>query len=69
MAVTKSPVYSHQSYDIIPNRYDIVDRPDVLIIEGINTLQLPSNEQIYISDFTDFSIYMDAEVDLIENGT
>jgi type I pantothenate kinase len=66
VAVTKSPVYSHQSYDIIPNRYDIVDRPDVLIIEGINTLQLPSNEQIYVSDFTDFSIYMDADVHLIE---
>jgi type I pantothenate kinase len=64
--VIQSPVYSHQSYDIIPNRFDIIDRPDVLIVEGINTLQLPSNEQIYVSDFTDFSIYMDAEESLIE---
>ncbi len=65
-AIVQSPVYSHQIYDIIPNRFEIVDRPDVLIVEGINTLQLPSNEQIYISDFTDFSIYMDADEALIE---
>lgn len=63
----KAPVYSHDVYDIIPNRYDIIDQPDVLIIEGINTLQLPSNQQIYVSDFTDFSIYIDAADDLIEN--
>ncbi|GAA6237395.1 type I pantothenate kinase [Apilactobacillus micheneri] len=62
----KAPVYSHEVYDIIPNRYDIIDRPDILIIEGINTLQLPSNQQIYVSDFTDFSIYIDADDDLIE---
>ncbi|XIF19564.1 MAG: type I pantothenate kinase [Acetilactobacillus jinshanensis] len=62
----KSPVYSHQVYDVIPHRYDIVDRPDVLIIEGINVLQLPSNQQLYVSDFTDFSIYIDAKAPLIE---
>ncbi len=62
----ESPVYSHQTYDIVPDRYDIIDNPDVLIIEGINTLQLPSNEQIYVSDFTDFSIYMDADPEMIE---
>ncbi|TPR14672.1 type I pantothenate kinase [Apilactobacillus timberlakei] len=62
----KAPVYSHEVYDIIPNRYDIIDQPDILIIEGINTLQLPSNQQIYVSDFTDFSIYIDADDDLIE---
>ncbi|MFD1125554.1 type I pantothenate kinase [Lentilactobacillus raoultii] len=66
VSIVQSPVYSHQTYDIIPNRFDIIDRPDVLIVEGINTLQLPSNEQIYISDFTDFSIYMDADAQLIE---
>ncbi|GLB46578.1 pantothenate kinase [Philodulcilactobacillus myokoensis] len=63
----KAPVYSHQVYDVIPNRYDIVKQPDILIIEGINTLQLPSNQRIYISDFTDFSIYIDAKAPLIEN--
>ncbi|GAA6112707.1 MAG: type I pantothenate kinase [Apilactobacillus sp.] len=61
-----APVYSHDVYDIIPDKFDVIDQPDVLIIEGINTLQLPSNQQIYVSDFTDFSIYIDADDDLIE---
>lgn len=61
----KVPVYSHQVYDIVPDEYDVIDQPDVLIIEGINVLQLPSNEQIYVSDFTDFSIYVDANADQI----
>ncbi|GAY73350.1 type I pantothenate kinase [Lentilactobacillus kosonis] len=64
--VIKTPVYSHQVYDIIPDQFEVINRPDVLIVEGINTLQLPQNQQIYISDFTDFSIYMDADPDLIE---
>ena len=55
-----APVYSHQSYDIVPDRYDIVMDPDILIVEGINVLQLPSNQQIYVSDYFDFSIYIDA---------
>ncbi|MEJ6399682.1 type I pantothenate kinase [Nicoliella lavandulae] len=63
----KAPVYSHDVYDVIPNRYDIIDRPDILLIEGINTLQLPSNQQIYVSDYTDFSIYIDADPKLIES--
>ena len=37
--LAKAPVYSHQSYDIIPNRFDVVDKPDILIVEGINVLQ------------------------------
>eukprot|EP00826_Nyctotherus_ovalis_P025401 TRINITY_DN19694_c0_g1_i1.p1 TRINITY_DN19694_c0_g1~~TRINITY_DN19694_c0_g1_i1.p1 ORF type:complete len:148 (+),score=2.15 TRINITY_DN19694_c0_g1_i1:37-444(+) len=49
-----------------PNEVQEIERPDVLIIEGINTLQLPSSEQIYVSDFTDFSIYVDARAKLIE---
>lgn len=61
-----APVYSHDVYDIIPDKFDVIDQPDVLIIEGINTLQLPSNQQIYVSDFTDFSIYIDADDVLIE---
>lgn len=64
--VIKTPVYSHQVYDIVPDQFEVINRPDVLIVEGINTLQLPQNQQIYISDFTDFSIYMDADPDLIE---
>jgi len=63
----KSPVYSHKVYDIVPDRYDYIMHPDVLIVEGINTLQLPTNEQIYVSDFTDFSVYVDADPALIED--
>lgn len=65
--LAKSPVYSHQTYDIVPNRYNVITHPDILIIEGINVLQLPSNQHIYISDFTDYSVYVDADADLIES--
>lgn len=65
-SLIKAPVYSHKVYDIVPNEFETIDRPDILIVEGINTLQLPTNEQIYVSDFTDFSIYVDAEPELIE---
>lgn len=62
----KAPIYSHQKYDIIPGEFDVITQPDILIVEGINVLQNPINEQIYISDFFDFSIYIDAEVKLIK---
>lgn len=62
----EAPTYSHQIYDIVPDQSQIIDRPNVLIVEGINTLQLPSNEQVYVSDFTDFSIYVDANPQLVE---
>jgi type I pantothenate kinase len=60
------PVYSHVSYDIIPNRYLVVDQPDIVIIEGLNILQSGSTSpnphaRIFVSDFFDFSIYVDAE--------
>lgn len=61
-----APKYSHEVYDIIEDEYDVVKQPDILIVEGINTLQLPANQQIYVSDFFDFSIYVDADPDLIE---
>lgn len=60
------PLYSQELSDIIPGEYGHVERPDILIVEGINTLQLPTNGQIVTSDFFDFSIYIDAEEDLIE---
>ncbi|KRO00099.1 type I pantothenate kinase [Companilactobacillus kimchiensis] len=60
------PLYSHNIYDIIPGKYEETDNPDILIVEGINVLQLPQNEQIYVSDFFDFSIYIDAEMEDIE---
>lgn len=62
----KIPQYSHRIYDIVPDEYQTIDQPDILIIEGINTLQLPPNEKIYASDFFDFSFYVDAEPRNIE---
>ena len=62
----KIPVYSHEVYNIIPDTFEIINQPDILIVEGINTLQLPANQQIYVSDFFDFSIFVDAQPDLIE---
>lgn len=66
MDVVESPVYSHATYDIVPDQTQKIVRPDVLIVEGINTLQLPSNQLVYISDFFDFSVYVDANPQLIE---
>lgn len=60
------PLYSHQVYDIVPGEFETIQQPDILIVEGINTLQLPANQQIYVSDFFDFSIFIDAEPKLIE---
>lgn len=66
----KAPLYSHLTYDVLEGRYQIVDRPDILIFEGINVLQsrdLPSDGKAvpFVSDFFDFSIYIDAEEELI----
>lgn len=60
------PLYSQKLSDIVPGKYGHVKQPDILIIEGINTLQLPTNGQIVTSDFFDFSIYIDADEELIE---
>ncbi|MBB1063429.1 type I pantothenate kinase [Limosilactobacillus fastidiosus] len=65
-SVVKAPTYSHQVYDVMPDRPLVIDHPDILIVEGINTLQLPSNQQIYVSDYFDTSIYVDADPQLIE---
>lgn len=62
----KIPKYSHDIYDIVPDEYQVISQPDILIVEGINTLQLPANEKIYVSDFFDFSFYVDAEPENIE---
>jgi type I pantothenate kinase len=61
-----APVYSHVSYDIVPGEDQVVRSPDVLIIEGLNVLQtgpaVPGHEgQAFVSDFFDFSIYVDAD--------
>lgn len=62
------PVYSHIIYDIIPDQFDVVDKPDILILEGLNVLQTSNNRsnQMFVSDFVDFSIYVDAEEALLK---
>src|ERR1043165_1017104 len=62
----RAPVYSHLTYDIVPNQWQQVDQPDILIFEGVNVLQtgrLPRDGKAVavVSDFFDFSIYIDAE--------
>ena len=62
----RAPVYSHLTYDVIPNEWIEVDRPDILIVEGVNVLQtgrLPRDGKAVpvVSDFFDFSVYIDAE--------
>ena len=61
-----SPKYSHDMSDVLVGEYDEFDNPDIFIIEGINTLQSGANTPVYVSDFFDFSIYVDAQTDLIE---
>ncbi|MEL6946055.1 MAG: type I pantothenate kinase [Pseudomonadota bacterium] len=65
-----APVYSHFVYDVIPDQQVIVDQPDILIFEGINVLQVSDlprdgNSVPFVSDYFDFSIYIDAEEDVI----
>ena len=62
------PVYSHLVYDVVPGEEKIIDRPDILIVEGLNILQpgeLPRDGKpiLFASDFIDFSIYIDADVE------
>ncbi|GAM72711.1 pantothenate kinase [Vibrio sp. JCM 19236] len=64
------PVYSHITYDIT-DEVKVVDRPDILIIEGLNVLQSGMDyphepHRVFVSDFLDFSIYVDADSDVIE---
>ncbi|HXH39074.1 MAG TPA: type I pantothenate kinase [Thermoanaerobaculia bacterium] len=59
------PIYSHYVYDIVDDEHQIVDRPDIVILEGLNVLQGGSVQMVFVSDFVDFSIYVDAsEADL-----
>jgi type I pantothenate kinase len=62
----RAPVYSHLTYDIVPGQYTEIDQPDILIVEGVNVLQtgrLPRDGTAvpFVSDFFDFSVYIDAE--------
>ena len=62
-----APVYSHLSYDIVDGEYEEVKTPDVLILEGLNVLQPPAiGQELALSDFFDFTIYIDANPKTIE---
>ncbi len=66
-----APVYSHQAYDIVPGAEQVVRRPDVVIVEGLNVLQTGAligvrPARVFVSDYIDFSIYVDAAEDDIE---
>jgi type I pantothenate kinase len=65
VAEVRAPVYSHLRYDLVPGEYQVVRQPDVVIVEGLNVLQTGSGRAgrplpMFVSDFFDFSIYVDA---------
>ena len=57
----QAPVYSHVVYDIVEGEKVVVNQPDILILEGLNVLQVGSEANEFVSDYFDFSIYIDAE--------
>ena len=62
----RAPVYSHLIYDIVPGQQKVVRRPDIVVVEGLNVLQTPDGARrrslrTFVSDFFDFSIYVDAD--------
>ncbi len=68
----RAPVYSHLTYDIVPNKWVEIDQPDILIVEGVNVLQtgrLPRDGKAvpFVSDFFDFSVYIDADEAVLRN--
>ena len=68
----RAPVYSHLVYDIVPGETVEIDFPDILIVEGLNVLQAghpPRGGRAipFVSDFFDFSVYIDAEEDVLEH--
>ncbi|HEY5514957.1 MAG TPA: type I pantothenate kinase [Pengzhenrongella sp.] len=69
-AEVRAPVYDHVTYDIVPNEQVVVRRPDVLIVEGLNVLQPApptpvGTSNLAVSDFFDFSIYVDARTSVV----
>jgi type I pantothenate kinase len=67
----RAPVYSHLRYDIVPGEHQVVGRPDIVIVEGLNLLQTAGARAgrpmpLFVSDFFDFSIYVDAADEDIE---
>ena len=65
-AEVTAPVYSHVVYDIVDDERVVINQPDILILEGLNVLQVGSESNEFVSDYFDFSIYIDAEEEDIE---
>ena len=65
------PVYSHLTYDVLPDRRRLIEAPDVIIIEGLNVLQTgaatPDGPRVFVSDYFDFAIYIDADPAIVRN--
>ncbi|SUP89080.1 pantothenate kinase [Yersinia pseudotuberculosis] len=67
-----APVYSHLIYDVVPDGNKVIKQPDILILEGLNVLQSGMDyphdpHHVFVSDFVDFSIYVDAPEDLLQS--
>ncbi len=66
-----TPVYSHLVYDIVPGETVVVERPDIVIVEGLNVLQtgpaVDGQPRVFVSDFFDFTIYVDADTEHIRS--
>ncbi|MDP4823421.1 MAG: type I pantothenate kinase, partial [Aestuariivirgaceae bacterium] len=65
-----APIYSHLTYDVLPDQRLSIDMPDILLVEGLNVLQAgrPPRDGAaipYVSDFFDFSVYMDADEEVL----
>lgn len=66
-----APIYSHLIYDIVPNQEKVIESPDIVILEGLNVLQSGkdyphASYDVFVSDYLDFSIYVDADEDMLE---
>lgn len=64
--MVQAPKYSHLIYDVVPDEFQTIDQPDILIFEGLNVLQVSDlprdgNSVPFVSDYFDFSIYIDAD--------
>ena len=66
-APLSAPIYSHLRYDVLQDEIETLVRPDIVIIEGLNVLQTGADAAVFISDFFDFSIYVDAPIESLRS--
>ena len=71
VAEVSAPVYSHLAYDVLPDQVQVVRQPEVVIVEGLNVLQTGATAtgrppRVFVSDYFDFSIYVDADAADVE---